>query len=175
MSTNLKTIQSGADVEIRPPLPSDGPAVTRLIKDSPPLDLNSAYCNLLQCSHFAATSASAFSGDVLMGFVSGYRLPGRANTLFIWQVAVSEQARGLGLARAMLGDIVERSENRDLCWLETSITAANSASWAMFQGFARSRNAVVRRSVMFGRDEHFAGSHETEYLLRIGPLRRSVA
>ncbi len=174
MASSLKVTQPQHNLEIRQPAPSDGPAVTRLIKESPPLDVNSAYCNLLQCSHFATTSASAFSGDTLVGFVSGYRVPGRGNTLFIWQVAVSERARGLGLARAMLNDIVERAENREVSWLETSITANNSASWAMFQGFARSRSAVARRSVMFERDEHFAGSHETEYLLRIGPLRRSV-
>ena len=166
LSTTLKT----EEVEITSPAAEDGPAVTQLIADCPPLDANSAYCNLLQCSHFRHTSAVARKGGRLIGFVSGYRIPDKANTLFIWQVAVSAEARGLGLARAMLNDLVSRSENAGLLWIETTITANNDASWAMFEGFARSRNAMTKRTVMFDRHQHFGGRHDTEYLLRIGPV-----
>ncbi|MBD4807723.1 diaminobutyrate acetyltransferase, partial [Xanthomonas citri pv. citri] len=37
----------------RTPAVTDGPSVTELIAQCLPLDPNSAYCNLLQCTHFA--------------------------------------------------------------------------------------------------------------------------
>src|SRR3546814_3090873 len=41
---------------LRMPRTEDGPAISRLVGDCPPLDVNSAYCNLLQCTHFADRS-----------------------------------------------------------------------------------------------------------------------
>jgi len=64
-----------------------------LIARCPPLDRNSLYCNLLQCSHFAATCALARHDDTTVGFVSGYRPPSDPGVLFIWQVAVDSTAR----------------------------------------------------------------------------------
>jgi len=88
------------------PSPSDGASVFRLINQCPPLDTNSMYCNLLQCTHFAKTSVAAVQNNGaekdLLGFISGYLKPENKNTLFIWQVAVDERARGIGLAGSML-------------------------------------------------------------------------
>jgi diaminobutyrate acetyltransferase len=88
---------------LREPGPDDGPAVFDLVARCPPLDPNSRYCNLLQCSHFAATSIIApadVGGHAALGFVSGYRIPARPDTLFIWQVAVDAAARGWDWDRA---------------------------------------------------------------------------
>jgi L-2,4-diaminobutyric acid acetyltransferase len=139
------------------------------------LDTNSVYCNLLQCTHFAATSVAAWQAHALVGFVSGYLPPGRPDTLFIWQVAVDESARGKGLASRMLTEILQRPDCDDVRWLETSITRANSASWGLFEGFAAKHGVRACKKVLFDRDEHFLGEHATEYLLRIGPLRQPLA
>ncbi|MDH5358723.1 MAG: diaminobutyrate acetyltransferase, partial [Gammaproteobacteria bacterium] len=77
---------------LRTPTPDDGASVFNLISQCPPLDTNSMYCNLIQCSHFANTSAAAVINEKLMGFISGYLIPQRPDTLFIWQVVVGEQA-----------------------------------------------------------------------------------
>ncbi len=157
-------------IELRRPVPEDGMAVFELIQQCPPLDTNSAYCNLLQCTHFGGTSVAAWLKGELVGFISGYMPPEQVNTLFVWQVAVSERARGLGLATRMLEHILNRPQCREIVYLETTITEANRASWALFTGFANKMEANLDSSVGFDRECHFHGEHETEMLVRIGPL-----
>lgn len=157
---------------LRTPADSDGLAVHQLIAACPPLDTNSTYCNLIQCAHFAETSVIAEAEGEIVGFVSGHRIPTRPDTLFVWQVAVSEKGRGQGLAGRMLAAILDRPGNEDIRHLETTVTADNDASWALFESFARKRDAGLERSVMFDRQQHFAGTHDTEMLARIGPFRQ---
>jgi L-2,4-diaminobutyric acid acetyltransferase len=163
------------DISLRQPKSSDGAAVSRLIAQCPPLDTNSVYCNLLQCTHFAATSVAALQDDQLVGFISGYLPPEQPDTLFIWQVAVDESARGQGLASRMLAEIMARPHCQNVRWMETSITATNRASWLLFEGFAAKACARASREILFDQQQHFRGEHATEYLLRIGPLQLPVA
>ena len=148
-------------------------ALHRLVGECPPLDPNSSYCNLLQCSHFGATSIAAVRDGELYGSVTGYRVPERPDTLFVWQVAVHPRARGQGLARTMLRKLI--TQLSDVRFVETSITPGNEASWRLFTGFATELHAEMARSVMFDRELHFQGAHETEQLVRIGPLEADVA
>ncbi len=94
--TNSTETQSAAAVHYRPPRLSDGPAVHTLARRCEPLDLNSPYSYLLLCTDFAATCVVAERDGDLVGFVSGYLKPADPRGLFIWQVAVSPAARGLG-------------------------------------------------------------------------------
>ena len=158
-------------IDLRSPAPEDGISVFRLVEQCPPLDQNSVYCNLLQCTHFASTSVSAVMKDELVGFISGYRLPEHPETLFIWQVAVGEKARGQGLATRMLQDILEREGNADVAYLETTITESNKASWALFEKLAQKLDAELTSSLMFDRERHFDGKHDSEMLVRIGPFK----
>lgn len=164
----MKTFQ--IELELRAPISEDGPAVTNLISQCPPLDTNSAYCNLLQCSHFSSTSVAAFKQGELVGFISGYITPDNPECLFIWQVAVGEQARGVGLATRMLNHILARPQCKDVTFLETTITKTNQGSWALFEGLADKLDTEISASVMFEKDLHFVGEHDTESLVRIGPL-----
>lgn len=158
----------------RRPVPEDGAALHRLISACPPLDENSLYCNLLQCTHFAATSVVAERGGELLASVTGYLVPGREDTLFIWQVAVAEAARGQGLGRRMLDEILARPGCGSVTHIETTVTAANTASWALFEGFARRAGVALRRSELFGQSTHFNDRHPSEILARIGPLTGSA-
>ncbi len=144
--------------------------VFHLISNCPPLDTNSSYCNLLQCSHFSGTSVAAERDGIIVGFISGYAKPENPDTLFIWQVAVSEQARGMGLASRMLAHILARPECEQMRYLETTITEDNQPSWALFKSFARSSKADFHSSAWMDKETHFAGQHESEALVRIGPF-----
>ena len=159
---------------LRPPTPNDGASVFRLIGRCPPLDVNSMYCNLLQCTHFAGTSVAAVqtvsTNEELVGFISAYLIPEREDTLFIWQVAVDERARGTGLAGDMLKHILDRPQCSQITYLETTITESNKASWALFESLANKLGTRLEKSVMFDRDKHLADEHETELLARIGPF-----
>ena len=83
------------------------------------------YCNLLQCTHFGATSALAEAEGDAVGFVSGYSPPQHPDALFVWQVAVDERARGHGLAKRLIMDILQRPGNEHLHYIRTTITAQN--------------------------------------------------
>ena len=159
---------------LRPPTPNDGASVFRLIGRCPPLDINSMYCNLLQCTHFAGTSVAAVqtvnTNEELVGFISAYPIPEREDTLFIWQVAVDERARGIGLAGNMLKHILDRPQCSQITHLETTITESNKASWALFESLANKLGTTLEKSVMFDSDKHLAGEHDTEFLARIGPF-----
>ena len=157
-------------ITLRRPDSSDGSALHGLISACPPLDENSMYCNLLQCTHFSTTSVVAESGDKLVAAISGYLVPGREDTLFVWQVAVSETARGQGLGGRMLKEILARPECGGVRYLETTVTASNEASWALFRGFARRADAVLEQAELFDSKRHFAGEKPTEILVTIGPL-----
>lgn len=157
-------------VTLRMPTAEDGRRVHALVRASQPLDENSLYCNLLQCTHFAKTSIAAVAGGALVGFISGYIVPDRAQTLFIWQVAVSAQARGRGLGKRMLGGLLQRPQMAGIDYIETTITPGNDASWGLFRSFAKQYNAAVAESVLFESHRHFGGGHKDEHLLRIGPL-----
>ncbi len=163
-----QTSDKSAQVLLRRPLSEDGADVHQLIGSCPPLDTNSLYCNLLQASHFSGTSVAAELDGELVGFISGYIIPERPDTLFIWQVAVAEQGRGLGLAGRMLREILARPACTAVRHLETTITPDNDASWALFRSLARKLDADCADSVMFDRERHFKGQHDSEMLLRIG-------
>jgi L-2,4-diaminobutyric acid acetyltransferase len=167
--TNLTTPGPVA-FHFRPLEPADGMALHKLVGDCPPLDPNSIYCNLLQCSHFGATSIAAILDDRLVGSVTAYRIPERPDTLFVWQVAVHPDARGVGLARTMLRKLLAQPAMQNIRFIETSITPGNDASWRLFTGFATELGADMARSVLFEQEQHFQGLHDTEHLLRIGPL-----
>ena len=111
-------------------------------------------------------------GDDLVGFVSGYLIPGRPDTLFVWQVAISERVRGRGLATKLLKQLLARPVCSEATWLETTITASNTASWALFQGLADKLDADSKTNTLFDKTSHFNGNHESEQLIRIGPLVR---
>jgi L-2,4-diaminobutyric acid acetyltransferase len=166
----METKSQAASVSLRKPEATDGPALHALVQACPPLDENSVYCNLLQCTHFADTSVvGELDGEVVCA-ISGYLVPGREDVLFIWQVAVAESARGQGVAGKMLQHILDRPHCANVRYMETTVTGSNQGSWALFEGFARRADAQLQRSPLFKQDEHFAGKHETEILARIGPF-----
>src|SRR3546814_8166752 len=85
----------------------DAQAIHDLIAACPPLDTNSLYCNLLQCTHFAETCVLAERDGEISGWISGYRLVHDPEAMFVWQVAVHERARGRGLGVAMLNALFQ--------------------------------------------------------------------
>src|SRR5690554_391484 len=162
--------QKTKTIELKKPDSTTGWKVHQLIEQCPPLDTNSVYCNLLQCSHFASTSVAAWQDGQLVGFISGYIPPEQTDCLFIWQVAVHSAARGQRLASRMLEHILQRESCQNVSFLETTITADNEVSWRLFESLARSLNAETNKRVLFDKTEHFNGQHDSEHLLRIGPF-----
>jgi L-2,4-diaminobutyric acid acetyltransferase len=170
MNSDRSASDAEPDIVLRMPTADDGPGVHDLIAACPPLDQNSRYCNLLQVTHFAETAVVAEMEGGMVGSITGYLKPGHPETLFIWQVAVHERARGRRLATRMMEAIVDRESCRDVRFMETTIDPGNAASWKAFERFAEARDAPTDQSLLFSRERHFAGTHGDEVLLRIGPF-----
>lgn len=157
---------------LRPPTPADGAALHALIRNSPPLDLNSCYAYLLHGLHFADTCVlAAAEDDSPVGFISGYLPPDRPDTLFIWQVAVAASQRGKGLALTMLQHLLDRPACAGVRWLETTVTPDNLPSTRLFQGLARTLDCPCDVSELFPAEYFGAHGHAPEHLFRIGPFR----
>lgn len=154
----------------RAPEPMDGARVHDLVAACPPLDRNSLYCNLLQCTHFADTCILAEQGEQLLGWISGYRPPAEPSTLFVWQVAVHEAARGRGLAGRLLAALLDRSAATPVRFIKTTVTPGNDASRALFRSVARRSGAPMREQSGFEKDTHLRGRHDSERLIVVGPI-----
>ena len=163
---------SFAPVKLRQPTDGDGHSLHQLVARCQPLDTNSVYCNLLQCTDFADTAIAAENADGnLVGFISGYRPPARPDTLFVWQVAVDSSMRGQGLALRMLLALTARvAAASGVRFIETTISPDNAASQALFLKAFNQLGISHTTSVLFSSAQHFAGLHEDEVLYRAGPL-----
>jgi len=173
--SQVRSNRGEAGIHLREPCAEDGAALNQLVEACPPLDPNSLYCNLLQCTHFRSTSIAASEAGQLLGFISGYLIPESPDTLFIWQVAVAPAGRRRGLALRMLKGILERPACERVEFVHTTVNPDNTASRLLFGALARDFEAPLRESVLFDRKTHFAGAHPDELLLNIGPLRRPSA
>ena len=174
------TTASSLKIELKQPDAADGSALFQLIERCPPLDPNSRYCNLLQCSHFAETAVLAWQTDAkgnrrLVGSITAYIPPQQPEVLFVWQVAVAEEGRGRGLAKSMLFHLLDRPSCQSTRFIETTITLDNQASWGLFRGVARDLKCGCEESVYFDQEQHFGGCHATEFLCRIGPFSKKEA
>ena len=171
----IKATEAKTQPTLRKPRGEDGSAIWDLVRACKPLDENSMYCNLIQCDHFSDTCVLAeLDGDVV-GWISGYVRPDDPETFFVWQVAVSEKARGHGLGGRMLSNLMTRNVCKDVTKMQTTITRDNDASWALFSRFAEKRGGTLSSEAHFKKDDHFDGQHATEHMVTIRfaePLKR---
>lgn len=151
---------------LRKPDAKDGPAIWELVKSCKPLDENSLYCNLIQAEHFRDTCVLAELDGEVAGWISGHMIPDQ-DSLFVWQVAVSPRARGLGLGRRMLTELLSRDACAGANALKTTITPDNDASWGLFRSLARHLDGQLTHQAHFTRGTHFAGRHATEHMVTI--------
>lgn len=163
--------QAEHGIVLRYPKKADAFGIHSLIKQCPPLDLNSIYTYLLLSEHFSQTCVVAQSEQGLDGYLSAYIPPGRPDVIFVWQVAVHERARGRGLGRQMLTHLLSRPSLAEIQFLETTVGPDNAASRGMFTGLARNLQADVSESELFGSHLFGDAGHDDERLIRIGPMR----
>jgi L-2,4-diaminobutyric acid acetyltransferase len=156
-------------ITLRKPVKEDGAPLHTLVRINPPLDMNSVYCNVLQCTHFADTCIVAEKEGQLVGYVTGYLMPTDPGIYFLWQVGVSRDGRGHGLATRMIQAILARDFCRGVRELNTTITRSNEASRHLFHTLAERENAeITEEENYFSRE--ILGDHPAESLFRIRPL-----
>jgi len=160
---------------LRAPTVRNGAAMCDLVRRSKPLDENSCYAYLLLCEHFADTCVVATREGAVIGFVSAYLPPKQDEVVFVWQVAVDEGARGMGLARAMLNDLLGRPACGQVRYLETTVSPGNPVSEKLFRSLAARMNTECSEQTLFSSDQFGDSDHEEEVLFRIGPLKAKIS
>lgn len=151
----------------------DAAQIWELVRQSPPLDLNSPYAYLLLCHHFNDTCRVIENNGRISGFVSAYRPPSRQDVLFVWQVAVAPELRGKGAALSMLQKLLEDDVCESVKFVEATVSPSNTASRKLFRALARILNTECRENTLFEAGCFPASEkHEPEDVFRIGPIQR---
>lgn len=148
----------------------DGMELWKLVKESGTLDVNSAYCYIMLCDYFADTCIVAEHNRNIIGFVSALRPPDMPETLFVWQIAVRDRYRGRGIAEALLRTLYDTACRDQVRFIETTITPSNTASQRLFAKMAKTWKSALVTKEGFASQLFPDGAHETEKLIRIGPL-----
>lgn len=156
-------------IALRSPAPGEGKQVHELVGRCPPLDLNSSYSYFLLCSHFRDTCVVAEQDGQLVGFLSAYLIPDRPHTLFAWQMAVDETARGQGLAGRMLEHLLKQPTCAMVRSVETTVSPSNLASRRVFTRLAEKLHTGSAEETFLEAAQFGAEAHEAEQLIRIGP------
>lgn len=166
-----ETMLDADGVAVRTALRSDGALLWSLAREAGGVDLNSPYAYMMTCRNFTETCVVAEVFGQPAGFVTAHRLPSRPDTLFVWQVAVLKEFRGLGIARAMLDALVTQPAAAGVRTVEATVTPTNAASEKLFNAFAKGRGATLKIGAGFRKDDFPEGAaHEAERLFTIEPI-----
>ncbi|MFW5845692.1 MAG: diaminobutyrate acetyltransferase [Planctomycetota bacterium] len=164
------TDKNSDTITMRKPGLHDGPAIHQLISRCPPLDVNTVYAYCILADHHSDTIVVAEDAELgIVGCITAYKPPTKPDTLFIWQVAVDERRRGLGLAGRMLDHLLARPACANITGLETTVSPDNIASRRVFEKLAATAHVELQREEYLVADEAGPG-HAAEELLRITPL-----
>ncbi len=158
-------------VAVRNAIVDEGALLWELARDAGGLDLNSPYAYMTQCRNFHETCVVAEVFGTPAGFVTAHRVPNRPNVLFVWQVAVLPEFRGLSIGKRMLEGLVERPVCKGVRKLETTVTPSNKASEALFSSFAKARGAELIIASGYAKDDFPDDEpQERERLFTIQPI-----
>lgn len=155
------------------PKKSQTKEIIKLVKDTKILDVNSEYLYYLQTIHFnkfCCVAVDENKKDKVIGFVSGYLIPDE-NSLFIWQVAVNEKYRGLGLAQRMILNIANRKAMKKINYIKTTVSPSNQSSIRVFEKVANELNTKIKKH-KFLKMKDFTNSHEDEPMYVIGTINK---
>ncbi len=163
------------DFVFRSPETKDGKYLWEIASASGTLDVNSTYHYLIMCRHFSHTSIIAEDKNQIVGFVTGYVPPKQTDTLFVWQVAVDKEYRGLGIGSKLLLCLYDKVKADKIRNINTTITASNDASIKLFTTVARKLVAPVTfKETFFSAVDFGKNAHAPEQLFHIGPIEEQL-
>ena len=169
--TDREVLLDPDGVSVRGAIIDEGALLWELARDAGGVDLNSPYAYMMQCRNFHETCVVAEVFGAPAGFVTAHRLPERPQDLFVWQVAVLPEFRGLGIGKRMLDGLVERPACTGVRRLEATVTPSNKASEALFSAFAEARNAELDIAAGFSKDDFPDDEpQERERLFTVQPI-----
>jgi L-2,4-diaminobutyric acid acetyltransferase len=127
----------------------------------------------MMARYFADTSVVAEEAGEVVGFIIGFRMPPRPESVFVWQVTSAPSQRGKGLATGMMAELLARHAAAGGSFLEATVTPSNTTSQKLFRGVARRLGTRCEETPEFEAEHFPGGDHEAEVLFRIGPFNAS--
>jgi L-2,4-diaminobutyric acid acetyltransferase len=173
-SLHARAVEEGRPepVKLRTANVGDGAALWRLVERSGGLELNSCYAYLLLSTHFQDTCVVAESGGGIVGFVTAYVPPTKPDVIFVWQIGVDASARRSGLGKHLLAHLVALPGASRARFLEATVAPSNQASRRLFFSFAEKLGVPCAEGDGFSHEDFGGESHETERLIRVGPMHK---
>lgn len=158
-------------VAVRDAIMDEGGMIWEMARDAGGIDLNSPYAYMIQWRNFHQTCVVAEVYGKPAGFVMAHRVPNRPHVLFVWQVAVLPEFRGMGIGHRMLEELVERPACTGVRVLEATVTPSNKASERLFSAFAEARDAEIDFGTGFAKSDFPDDEpQERERLLTVQPI-----
>lgn len=155
------------------PTVTDAKSIYELVKNNGTLESNTEYAYLLLATHFASTCCVVRRDGEVVGAMLGYLVPDTPDTLFVWQIGVSNQCQGQGLARGMILDVLGRENCKGVCHVQATVSESNTSSRALFSSLARYLGCPITVKDYF-EPAHFIQAHEAEPMLSIGPFKSKI-
>ena len=126
---------------VRFPTREDSTPVMELINACEISKYSALSRNILQQDLLSETSVVAELDGQIVGWMAAYKLPHDLETLFVWQLVVSEDERGVGLGSLMINSALKRDIGEDVERVQTAIKSDDLDTWSFFKRFAHSKNA----------------------------------
>lgn len=150
---------------------TDGKNMWQLVQKTT-LDKNSVYKYIMFSSYFTDTCVVAKNDQELIGFITGFIPPDKPDTVFVWQIGVDPDFSGKGVGSSLLEQLITQVKDKDILFLEATITPSNQASRALFKKFAAKHDAQCQiESFLVSELFPDLDLYEEEELFRIGPLK----
>ncbi|KRE96440.1 hypothetical protein ASG89_31220 [Paenibacillus sp. Soil766] len=159
---------------IRKATVQDGKYMWQRVKDSQKLDVNSAYCYIMLSEYFTDTCLVAEIDKEIVGFVTSLIRPSNPEVLFVWQIAVSTEHQGKGIAYTLLHELISSASCTEVRYIETTISPRNTASNQLFRKWAEEMEAPLLESEGFSSYLFPGDVHEDERLIQIGPINQQL-
>ena len=125
--TDREVLLDPDGVAVRGAIIDDGALLWELARDAGGVDLNTPYAYMMKCRNFHETCAVAEVFGTPAGFVTAHRVPKRPQVLFVWQVAVLPEFRGLGIGQRLLEGVGRKEHVAPLQGPEFGIGVAGSS------------------------------------------------
>jgi len=123
---------------------------------------------MIICCHHAKTSLIATNENgKIVGFVSGYLLPERTDTLFVWEVSAHKEYRSYRIGPNMLQELCRRVRPT---FIEATINPTNAPSKRCFKQLAEIYKTKYTTSLLFPASSFKPQVHEDELLYHIGSI-----
>ncbi|CUK15858.1 L-2,4-diaminobutyric acid acetyltransferase [Shimia thalassica] len=122
---------------LRSPRPEDGERVALLAKDDRKQVFGELLGELSDFEQFMNTSIVAEVEGEVVGAVLAYVPPYDPETLNILHVVIHENEENKGLGSLMLGQLMRREVCAGITRVETTISASDEVTWALFRRFAQ--------------------------------------